>query len=176
MSKHFDPISFESFCDYFPQFLNIEFPQVDLIHLWVVGARFGIGRLHLEKKDEIWQIWMKELMLPFSELKVLHWANLTFTQHGNLPEVITPADEFHKIVIDGEKFQWQKDKDLYEFFNKKYKKDFENWVYNASLRPAINHFSKGNNLYLNVAKLRKKGKKGDLDESFEEIPSKFIYF
>jgi len=52
---------------------------------------------------------------------------------NRLSEEISPADEFHKIKIDGEVFQWKRDSDIQDFINQKYEKEFENWVFNASL-------------------------------------------
>ena len=149
-SLQFDPIFFDSFCKTLIHFLNAEFPQIDLIHLWVVGQKFGIGKLQMEKIDEQWHIREKDLVIRWSDLQVIHRAKLTFIQHGSLPEEISPANEFHKIILDGEVFAWQKEQDLHQFINQTFKKRLKSWEFNASLSPSLEAFSKGDTLFMNI--------------------------
>jgi hypothetical protein len=143
---------------FFHEIINIlsqieeKYPQLSLIVFWLGLPTKGLIKCGFYRIKNEWKCTFITEFFRFDELRVLNYPTLTITQYGKLKPIIDLADQFYKIKINGELFQYQQDHDIHKFFNRKFKKRHQS-VFNAGIRPLIYALSQGKDFMINIVKL-----------------------
>jgi hypothetical protein len=133
--------------------LEETYPQLSQIEFWLGLPTKGLIKCGFIRTENEWECTFITEYYRFDDLRVLNYPKLTFTQYRRSETIIDPADQFREIMINGELLQYQQDHEIHQFFNRKFGKRHQRYVFNAGLRPLISTLSKGKDFMINIGKM-----------------------
>jgi hypothetical protein len=125
-------------------------PNLAMIGFWLGIPTKGICRCKFSRDKNGWKCLAGTVYYEFHDLHVVNMPQLHGNQSGGLPMRYDPPDQYNEISLDGDHFQWQDDKALQQFFNRKCGKRHPYWVKNAGILPMISAIWEGNSCYLYI--------------------------